>query len=158
KQSIRPHRTYGLLRRFAPRNDGCHDLRPILKPTTKHEGEQRGFSDFHAPIVHEGRTLDQSPILLRATLFEIWRVIDPQRHQPSPGYGYVRHAARRIVEVRHAVNPGVHVAAIELGKAERCLEYGVEAFPIRDLVGGDSDYGRLHNDHNPSGGKPDDSA
>ena len=49
-----------------------------------------------------------------------------------------------LIEICKTIDPGIHVAAVEIGKAERRPEYGVEAIPIRNLVRSDCDDGRVH--------------
>jgi hypothetical protein len=55
-----------------------------------------------------------------------------------------RHARSGFVETRHAVDPGVHVPAVEVGEAERLGEDVVERRPIANGLRADHDRGHRY--------------
>src|SRR5205085_2733464 len=48
-------------------------------------------------------------------------------------------ARHPIVEIGQTIDPRIHIAAVELGKSQRRLEYQMKALPIGDLARWDSD-------------------
>ena len=87
---------------------------------------------FDPPPVHEGGAVDQDLVDLGAAGTELAAVLQLEREDLLWAGGYRAHAIV-FVGVGQAVDPGVHVAAVEVREPERLRERVVERIPVVDL-------------------------
>ncbi len=94
------------------------------------------LANFKTTPVYKRSTLSEGGELLRASCLELGRVVERDADQLSRSNLDLR---KLFIEVAHAVDPGVHVSAKELGKAKRFGKSVIETGPILDLRGIDED-------------------
>lgn len=118
-----------------------HEARVKCKCLSKrHKYNRRRLAQLSKAPIHERRTFPQlsgdfrqaSPEALGIGYFEEEHLVVAQAD--------LHHRAGDIVaERRHAIDPRVHVGTVERGEAERALAFSVEARPIENRSGIDSD-------------------
>jgi hypothetical protein len=116
--------------------------------------QHRRLASLDPAPIHERRALDERIVQLGTSGRELGSVIDDQRHDATGRRVDARHARLPLVEARQAVDPRVHVAAVEHRKAQRLGEHVVERLPAHDAAGvdpHDGGLGLLHRDDDCTG-------
>ena len=129
-----------------------HRSRNLTSPNEQ-KVKHRRLSDFHAPDINSRSALDQSIILLGATMPKLEGLINSQDEDFTRFDGNSREAIRGSVGRSHAVNPCIHVAPVEVWKSKFALKGIVKARPVDDLLNGDGNRSH-HVQYNTTAGSP----
>jgi hypothetical protein len=110
------------------------DVRPIARWADSAIRERKDGSRalFDPPPVHEGGAVDQDVVDLGAAGTKLAAVLQLEREDLLWAGGDRAHAVV-FVGIGQAVDPGAHVAAVEVREPERLHERVVERIPVVDL-------------------------
>jgi hypothetical protein len=94
------------------------------------QGQYGRFSSLDTPPIHKRRTIHQRRELLGTATLKIGRMID-EKSEDGPNVNVdCRHPRVSVVQAREAINPGIHILAIERRKAKCLDESRVKSWPI----------------------------
>src|ERR1051325_403327 len=105
----------------------------------QNERQHWPLSLLDASPVYERGAFDKSLKYLRHSLLKICDVCDLKMKQLARPDRDPRHASRWGIQVSHAIIPGVHVATVKAGKAQRLREDRMKAVPVSNVLGLESD-------------------
>ena len=109
----------------------------------KRERQHGFFAEFDSTKVDERGVVGERVEYLGTAGGEVVNEVQMEDEELAGVHVEGGHAVD-LVEAGHAVDPGVHVAAVEVGEAEEFGEEGVECRPVGDAAGVDFEDGVFH--------------
>lgn len=100
----------------------------------KAQRQHRRIAHLKSPPVHKSRALDDGAVLFRAAVRES---LDVRKFESYHRTGLTvdrGHAILRCVQRRQAVDPRIHVSAIEIWETKDSRELLMERVPVPDVI------------------------